>query len=240
LRDSETQLERFRVSTITLPSGAGSAQSGDPVAGGYFQQKGTIGEVHNERVALEKLVADAKGEPVDPQAFLMLPMILNNTPQLRAAIDELSSRQAALRTEKQFLTDANPRVKRLSETVHALQYETIPRIVQGVLQTLRIREQDLSARLQNESLELRAIPPRTIEEARLMRQAVASENLYSRLKARYEEVSLAEAETSPDLSVLDLAVPPARPNSNDAQRLLVLAILASIGLAAGIPGAGNP
>jgi succinoglycan biosynthesis transport protein ExoP len=234
LRDSEAQLERFRVSTITLPTGAGSAQAGDPVVSGYFQQKGTFGEVHNERVALEKMVADAKGGPVDPQAFLMLPMILNNTPQLRAAIDELSSRQAALRTEKQFLTDANPRVKQLSETVHVLQYETIPQIVQSVLQTLRIREQDLSARLANESLELRGIPSRTIEEARLVRQAAASENLYSGLKARHEEVSLAEAQTSPDLSVLDLAVPPTHPNSNDAPRLLVLAILASIGLAGGI------
>ena len=54
------------------------------------------------------------------------------------------------------------------------------------------------------------------------------------LKARYEEVSLAEAQTSPDLSVLDFAVPPTHPNSNDAPRLLLLAILASIGIAAAI------
>ena len=77
------------------------------------------------------------------------------------------------------------------------------------------------------SLELRAIPSRVIEEARLTRQVAASENLYSVLKARYEEVSLQEAQTAPDLSVLDFAVPPTHPNANDAPKLFLLAIFAS-------------
>jgi succinoglycan biosynthesis transport protein ExoP len=238
LRVSESQLERFRVSTITLPSGGGTGaattQATDPSVAGYFAQKGALGDVQNERIALEQMIADARGGPLNPQAFLMIPAILNNTPQLRAALEELSSRQASLRTEKQFLTDANPRIKQLNETVRVLQYETIPQIVQSVLQTLRTREQNLNASLESKSLELRAIPSRAIEEARLARQVGASENLYSVLKARYEEVSLAEAQTSPDLSVLDFAVPPTHPNSNDAPRLLLLAILASIGLAVAI------
>jgi len=238
LRVSESQLERFRVSTITLPSGGAiggaATQAADPSVAGYFAQKGALGDVQNERIALEQMVADARGGPLNPQAFLMIPTILTNTPQLRAALEELSSRQASLRTEKQFLTDANPRIKQLNETVRVLQNETIPQIVQSVLQTLRTREQNLNARLQSQSVELRAIPSRAIEEARLARQVAASENLYGVLKARYEEVSLAEAQTSPDLSVLDFAVPPTHPNSNDAPRLLLLAILASIGLAVGI------
>ena len=238
LRASENQLERFRVSTITLPSGVGigtAAQAApDGSIGGYFQQKGTLAEVESERIALEQIIANAKGGPLNPQAFLTLPSILSNAPQLRAAIEELSSRQAALRTEQQFLTDANPRIKQLSETVRVLQYETIPQIVENVLQTLRTRERDLNARLETQSVELRAIPPRTIEEMRLVRQVAASENLYSVLKARYEEVSLAEAQTTPDLSVLDFAVPPVRPNPNDAARLFLLAVLASVGIAAAI------
>jgi succinoglycan biosynthesis transport protein ExoP len=239
LRQAESQLERFRVSTITLPSGAPAVSAGtqvaaDPSIAGYFQQKGNLGEVQAERVALEQMVAAAHGGPLNPQAFLMLPAVLNNTPQLRAALDELATREAALRTEKQFLTDANPRVKQLSETVRSLQYETIPSIVQNILQTLRARERDLGSRLETQSSELRAIPSRAIEELRLSRQVAASENLYSALKARYEEVSLAEAQTTPDLSVLDFAVPPMHPNSNDGPRLVLLAILASIGLAAGL------
>jgi len=59
LRSSEAQLERFRVSTITLPSGGSAAQGADPSVVGYFQQKGTLGEVQSERMTLERLVADA-------------------------------------------------------------------------------------------------------------------------------------------------------------------------------------
>lgn len=234
LRAAETQLERFRVNTITLPTAALTGPSGDPAFTAYFQQKTNLSEVQSERLTLEQIVADAKGGPLNPQGFLLLPTILNNTPQLRIALDELSSREAALRTEKQFLTDANPRVKQLTEAVRVLEYETIPQIVQSVLETLRTRERDLNANLANGSAELKAIPSRTIEETRLARQVSASENLYTGLKARYEEVSLAVAQTSPDLSVLDRAVPPTRPNSNDAPRLLLLAFLASIGLAGAI------
>jgi tyrosine-protein kinase Etk/Wzc len=239
LQSAEDQLERFRVNTITLPSGGSAANAtsqavSDPSITGYFLQKDHLGEVQNERIALEQMIANAKGGPIEPQAFLMVPSILTDAPQLRAAIEELSSRQAALRTEQQFLTNANPRVKQLGETIRTLQYETIPQIAQTVLQTLRIRERNLSARVETGSRELRQIPPRTIEELRLVRQVAASENLYSVLKARYQEVSLAEAETRPDLSVLDFALPATGPSSNDAPRLLFLAILASIAVAAAI------
>ena len=239
LQAAEVQLERFRVNTITLPSGGpanslASQATSDPSIAGYFLQKDNLGEVRSERVALEEMIASARGGPIEPQALLRLPSILNNAPQLRAAVEELSSRQAALRTEKQFLTDLNPRVKLLNETIRALQYETIPQITQSVLQTLRIRERDLNTRVESGSQQLRQIPPRTIEELRYVRQVAASENLYSVLKARYQEVSLAEAQTRPDLSVLDFAQPPISPSSNDAPRLLFLAILASVALATAV------
>ena len=239
LQSAEAQLERFRVNTITLPSGgsptnAAAQAKADPSITGYFLQKDYLSQVQSERIALEQMVASANGGPIEPQAFLMVPSILTDAPQLRAAIEELSSRQAALRTEKQFLTDANPRVKQLSETIRTLQYETIPQIAKTVLLTLRLRERNLNARVESGSRELRQIPPRTIEEQRLVRQVAASENLYGVLKARYQEVSLAEAETRPDLSVLDFALPPIRPSSNEAPRLLFLTILASIAGAAAI------
>jgi len=239
LRTAEIQLEQFRVNTITLPSDGAPVAGGvqatrDPVIANYFQQKQTLSDVRNERIGLEQLITNSKGGALDPQAFLMLPSILTNAPQLRAAIEDFSSQQAALRTEQQFLTDANPRIKQLRERMRVLQSETIPQIAQSILQTLRAREQNMNTRVETESQELRAIPSRTIEEMRLLRQVSASENLYSVLKGRFEEVSLAEAQTSPDLSILDVALPPPHPNSNDASRLFLLAFLASVGAAAGI------
>ena len=234
LRGSEGELQRFREKTITLPNGGGGQAAPDQSVGGYFQQKSALVDVVTERQALEQLLANAKGAPINPQSFLTIPGVLTDAPQLRAAIDELSSRQASLRSEQQFLTDANPRIKQLNETVRALQYETIPQIVRGVVQALSVRERDLNSRLQSQTAELRGIPSRAIEEARLARQVTASDNLYSVLKARYEEVTLQEAQTTPDLSVLDYAMPASHPNSNDAPRLLLLAIVASIGFAVGL------
>jgi capsular exopolysaccharide synthesis family protein len=239
LQAAETQLEQFRVQTITLPSGGSpSAAAGmpvvDPLVANYFQQKITLDEVRSEREALERLVAAAGGGPLNTQGFLQLPTILNNAPQLRAAIDELSSRQAMLRTEQQYLTDANPRIKQLVEAVRVLERETIPRITMGVLNSLRAREPQLGSQIDERSNQLRAIPSRTTEQMRLVRQVVASENLYNTLKARYEEVSMAEAQTTPDLAVLDTAVAPMWPSSNEAPRMLFLAVVASIGLALGI------
>ena len=138
-----------------------------------------------------------------------------------------------MRTEQQYLTDANPRIQQLTEGVRVLQQETIPRIALSVLATLRSREPELASRMDEESRELRAIPSRSTEEMRLVRRLAASENLYNTLKARYQEVSLSDAETAPDLSVLDVAVPPVLPTSNDAPRLLFLAVLASMGAAVG-------
>ena len=239
LRNSEIQLEQFRVNTITLPSGnepvAGGVQATrDPVIANYFQQKETLAEVQAERLALERIIANANGGALSTESFLMVPAVLNSSPPLRTAIDELSSRQASLRTEQQFLTDANPRIKQLAAAVHTLEYETIPRIAQEVLQTLRTREGDMNLRVDAQSRELRAIPSRTIEEMRLVRQVGASANLYGVLKARYEEVSLAEAQSTPDLSMLDYAIAPMHPTSNEAPRFFLLAVLASVGFAAGV------
>jgi len=238
LRSSEDELERFRVNTITLPRGAApigpNAGQGDPVVGNYFQQKAALDEVRSERESLERMIADAHGGPINTQGFLQLPTILNDAPQLRSAIEELSMRKATLRTEQQFLTDANPRIKQLAEAVRVLETETIPQITQAILNSLKAREPELGTRIDVGSQELRAIPARATEEMRLARRVVASENLYNTLKARYEELSIAEAQTTPDLAVLDTAVTPTFPTSNDAPRLLLLAVAASVGLAFGI------
>jgi len=238
LRTSEAALQQFRASTITLPSGGSPLVAGqtgrDPTVSGYFLQRETLDDVRIQRTAVERILADATAGVINPEAFLQLPSVLNSTPQLRLAIDELSSRQAALRSEQQYLTDANPRIKQLQETVRILQSQTIPQLTRGVLQALRAREAELSARMDSRASELRGIPSREIDEMRLVRQVAASENLYTSLKARYEEVSLSEAQATPDLSVLDSAAVPLRPSSNSAPRLLLAAILASIAFAFGI------
>jgi capsular exopolysaccharide synthesis family protein len=232
LRTSEDQLERFRVNTITLPEG--SSTRGDTIVANYLREKVALDEIRSERDALQQIVADAKGGPVNTQAFAQTPSILAHAPQLRSAIDELSSRRATLRTEQQYFTDANPRIKQLAEAVRVLESETIPRITLAVLNSLKAREPELGTRIDSGWQQLRGIPARTAEEIRLARRVAGSETLYNSLKARYEEGSLAEVQTTPDISVLDTAVASSLPISDDSSHLLLLAVVASIGLALGI------
>ena len=237
LRASENDLERFRVNTITLPStpsGAAAVTQADPSITNYFQERAELDELQSERATLERMVADARGGAINPQGFLQVPSILNNAPQLRSALDELSLRKATLRTEQQFLTDANPRIKQIQEAIRVLETETIPQITRDVVSSLRAREPELGARIAVGSQTLRAIPPRTTTEMRLARKVAAGENLYNSLKARFEEVSIAEAQTTPDLAVLDTAVAPNLPTSNDGPRVFLIAVVASIGLALAI------
>lgn len=236
LRQSENDLERFRVNTITLPRGS-TALTGptvaqaDPVVTSYFQEKAALDELRSEQQALERIIEDAKGGAINPQAFMHLPAILNTAPQLRSALEELALRRATLRTEQQYLTDANPRIKQLSDGVRVLETQTIPQITRDVLNSIKALQPELDNRVEAGTEQLREIPLRATEEMRLGRRAAAAENLYNSLKARYEEVSIAEAQTAPDLSVLDTAVAPLTPAENQAPRFMLLAILASVGFA---------
>ncbi|MGH7699670.1 MAG: polysaccharide biosynthesis tyrosine autokinase, partial [Gemmatimonadales bacterium] len=85
--------------------------------------------------------------------------------------------------------------------------------------------------LASASRELREIPPRAIEEARLDRAVTIAENLYTTLEQRYSAAQLAEASSVPDVRILDAAVVPLRPLQNRAARIVMLAFLASLGCA---------
>jgi capsular exopolysaccharide synthesis family protein len=96
---------------------------------------------------------------------------------------------------------------------------------------LGARDAELSRRLDADSRNLRAIPARAIEEARLRRGVTLAEDLYTTLQQRYEEARLAEASTVPDVRILDHAVVPQRPVKNTAPRVIMLGFVASLGLA---------
>jgi len=236
LHTAETQLEEFRIATITLPSDnaplAGGVQvTRDPVFTNFFQQNSTHDEVRRDREALERVLADAKDGPIDPQAFIRLPTIKVKSPELNQALIDVAARKTELRTQQQRYTDINPIVKNTQEAIRTLELETIPGIVRGVLAQLKQQEGELSERIASQGAQLKKIPPRTIEEMRLQRQVDASVQLANNLKAKYQQVLLAESETTPDLQILDTAVAPVRPTSNDGPRLRFLAILASFGAA---------
>jgi tyrosine-protein kinase Etk/Wzc len=239
LRTAEMALEDFRVHTITLPSEGGPVAAGvemtrNPVLTNFFSNRIDYDNARRDREALERILTASGSGPVSPIALQSVPSVLQNADNLRLALTELSTKEAQLRSARQFYTEQHKTVRDLEDAVNTLERQTIPSLARDALEQLRQREQDLSQRIGGASRELEKIPARTIEEMRLRRDVAVAENLYTTLQSRYAEARLSEASAIPDLRVLDTAVAPQRPNSNPGARIPLIAGLASIGFAIGL------
>lgn len=243
LQDSENSLERYRVQTITLPSdrpgptpstgnvavGGSSEGTRDPVFGTFFSTQLERDQAHRDREALGRVLGQMGDSGLSAEALAVVGSVQQNA-DLAAALRELNSKQAELRTLRYRYSDEYPPVQRLMGEIATLKRQTIPTLARGLSGELAARDAELSRRLDTDSRNLRAIPPRAIEEARLRRGVTLAENLYTTLQTRFEEARLAEASTVPDVRILDHAVVPQRPLRNMAPRVIMLGFVASLGL----------
>jgi capsular exopolysaccharide synthesis family protein len=236
LKAAEIALENFRVSTITKPS-EGTAVSGgveltrDPVFASFFQQRIDLDNARRDREALERAMAAIERGEGSYNSFWAIPAVQSYGQELRNALTEYQSREAALRTLLTRYTEQNPEVRDAQRAVQTLRTTTIPPLVTALITQLREREIDLDSRLSSASRELREIPTRTIEELRLRRNVAVRDNLYTMLKNRFEEARLADASSVPDISILDRAAAPTTPSSNTAPQLILMALVGSFGAA---------
>jgi len=243
-QDAEAAYQSFRVHTITLPTEGGPVAAGvggatterDPALESFFEQKIEYDNLRHDREALEQSLASAAAGTTPYEGLLLIPSVAQNpgADALREAFKSLYDAEARLRVERQSFTDEYPSVKQLLGTVNDLKQQTIPNLANGLLQQLRDRESDYERRIQGASRELQQIPTRTIEERRLQRAVVVAEGLYTNLKNRYAEAQLAEASASPDISVLDTAVAPLKPNKNRAAMVFMMTVAAGLGAAIGL------
>jgi polysaccharide biosynthesis transport protein len=234
LKNAEIALESFKVNTITQPSegtpvSAGVEEFRDPVFDNFFNQKIQHEEVKRDREALERIVADTRSGQITREAFYSIPNVVAGAQGLRSALEELSTKEAQLRTAQQVWTDEHNAVKELRVSIATLRQQTLPSLTTALLEELRRRETELGRRIESASRELRSIPTRTIEEMRLRREVDVAEALYSSLQTRYEEARLAEASAVADVQPLDAAVAPQRQEEDRSLQFILAAIVASIG-----------
>jgi capsular exopolysaccharide synthesis family protein len=147
----------------------------------------------------------------------------------------LSDKQAQLRAYRYQYNDEYPPVQRLTREVAQLQQRTIPALARSLAAQLATRESELSRQVDAASSDLRGIPARTIEGARLRRNAELKEQTYTTLQRSFDQARLAAEAAVPDVRILDPAVVPRRPTKNTAPRLLLMGIVAGFGL--GVVGA---
>ncbi len=238
LTTAENALERFSVQTATQPSERTSAAAGverttNPAFEAYFRDKVTSENLRRDRESIERLITRSKeGQPLSREALLSIPLVATDpaAEDLRNALREQSEREFKLRALLESVTELNPQAKTEQAQLATLKNVTVPRAAESFLAQLRLREQQLQATIDVSGRDLRGIPQRAIEEARLKRQVDVAAEMYRNLDLKAAEAKLAEAATIPDVSVLDSAVAPLAPQRNTAPVIILVAVAASLGL----------
>jgi capsular exopolysaccharide synthesis family protein len=241
LKNSEGQLLGFRAANIVKPgegtaiSGGtmsfnGGAGGGGTVVGKFFEQKLQMDELKHDREALEAVLGRAKTGDLVIDAYLTIPSV-RTAPDLQKALQELSAAEAEQRTLQYRYTDEHKLVQDARERVRVIRESTIPAYTNQLVAAIREKEADLNRRTSSATREIQSIPSRTITEARLTREMQSIASIYTDLQKRYESAKLAEASAIPDVRILDPAVMPDRPTSNSAPRMILMAFMASTGLA---------
>ena len=236
LHDAENQLEAFRVQTITKPGEPGTpiapgvAATTDPAIKNYFTQKFDYDDLKHDREALEKILSNPS-DSVSVEAALLIPSVSQSpsAKALRDAFDQLNKARADLAAARQAFTDEYATVKDLRANIDQLQTQTIPRLAQSLLTQLKEREQQYAQRISVESVDLQAIPARTIEEMRLRRQVEVQAQIYGTIKTTFTQAQLSEASTTPDVRILDTAIAPLSPSKNTVPKVMAMALLAGVG-----------
>jgi capsular exopolysaccharide synthesis family protein len=236
LNDAEIALESFRIQTVTLPTEQASPVAGgltmtrDPVFANFFDLKVKREQLREDREALERILREAEGSGSALDALAGVAAVSSGG-ELKQALDQRTAKRAALRTLQARYTDQYAPARQLAAELDVLEKQTIPALARSLIAELASQEAEAESRIGSASGELREIPPRAIEEARLQRQVAITENLHTTLKNRYEVARLAAAGSVPDIRILDRAVEPSAP-VGDTRPLIVLGgLLGSFGLA---------
>jgi polysaccharide biosynthesis transport protein len=240
LRDEEITLENFRVNTITLPTDRGSPVAGgvevtrSPVYDNFFSLKLEREQIRRDREEILQVLSRARAGDGSVTSLEMIGAV-RQTSNLESALKELTEKRAAIRAYGVQYMDSFPPMVKLRADIDQLEHNTIPSLADRLVRELAAREVAVEATATSAGEQLRSIPPRAIEEARLARRVHISENLYRTLQQRYEEAKLAAVTSIADVRVLDAATVPHVP-SNDPRTMVFMAFLAA-GLGLGVGGA---
>lgn len=240
LASAEAGLQQFRVSTVTEPTerpqiAAGLELTTNPLYGQYFNNKVAADGVQRDREALEKVLADGRAAGiVSQEAVLSIPSV-NTDPsadEVRKVLAEQSDRVLKLRLLKERFTTEAKEVQLPEEQLQQFRNNVVPQAIERYLAQLRARERQFALEIDRSGKQLKSIPARTIQEQQLKRRVEVADAMYRNLDMKSAEAKMAEAQTIPDIQVLDSAVAPIKPTRNTAPTLILGATAA--GLAFGL------
>lgn len=229
LQVAENDLQRFGVTTATLPEGRTGVGS-NPIFNRYAELRDAADAYASDRARLQEAIASMSESGVPPiEALEAIPTVRTST-ELMAGLAELADARADLRALRIREAPGSPEVSAAEARVTLLERATIPQMARRLLGQLETREAQARAEVAETSAELTAIPPRAIEEARLLRQAEIAEQVYTNVRERYEHERIAAASSIPELRILDAATAPDEPSRDTITRLIATMLIASLAI----------
>jgi capsular exopolysaccharide synthesis family protein len=236
LRSAEASLAGYRTRTAGVLQRSAPAISatmdprGDPVFSRAFELRVSMDQLRRERQSIEQAMQAIPKGGLRLDALAVIPSV-QQSPALTAALAEYATKEAELRSLRYRYTDASAPVQKATADLEALQQKNIPALAQQLVGELKARESAVVPQVDSAFRFLRDVPRLALDEARLERDVKSAEEVFHAIHGRYESARLALLSTTPQLKLVDQAIPPGRPAVDFAPLLIILAAATSLGLA---------
>jgi tyrosine-protein kinase Etk/Wzc len=234
LTAAETELQRFKVQTITLPdqgavtSAAAGLADTDPARSAFFRLRVDKDALTRDRDAIARAIAANADTSRSIAVSLGIIGSVQSSRELSSELLSVTDKRARLQQLRVAFAPGHPQVRSLESEITTLERQTIPSQARALMSELDQQIRDLDGRIAASSVEMQQIPVRFTEEARRERNVQVAQMIYTQLQSAYEQARLAELSAAPDLRLLDPAVPPTTAASDQVTKVLLGGLLGGI------------
>ena len=232
LAQTEEALRSFRVRTADRPQVQQAPGGGLNVEGSGMasQLREDNEQRRRDKQLLLQFASRASTGSVSVELWNSIPSVQKSA-YMQAALADMAKKQGDLRTARLQYTDESAPVKQLQADLAVMEHQNLPSLARMLASDIGEVADFTKPRLDAAVGELRNAPNVALEQDRLEREQRMAEDQFSNVSKEYETAKLGLISTQPDVRVLDPAVEPRRPAADYAPLLILLAALASFGLA---------
>lgn len=232
LSQADEALRSFRVRTADRPMVTQTPSGSLAVEGSGLasELRNDIEQRRRDRNLLNQFASRAATGSVSVELWNSLPSV-QKSPYMQAALLDLGKKQADLRALRLNYTEEAAPVRQLQSEVSQLEHQQIPSLARMLAQDLGEVVATTQGRADTAVGRLRAAPNLALEQDQLVRQQRMAADQFTSVDREYETAKLGLISALPDVRVLDPAVEPRRPASDYGPLLILLAALASFGVA---------
>ena len=232
LMQAEEAVRSFRQRTWNAPLVSQTPGGGLAVENsGVARQLGEdIEQRRRDRALLEQFAQRSATGSVSVEMWNSIPSV-QKSPIMQTALQDLGVKQAELRKQRLQYTEEAAPVKQLQADLAMLEHQQIPSLARMLARDLGEVVAITKPRADEAIGQLRAAPNLALEQERLVREQRMAEEQFAGVDREYSTAKLSLVSTLPDVRVLDPAVEPRRPAADYGALLILLAALASFGLA---------